>query len=133
MSDEALQRARMSDDDLRDMKREGPGPRHGVTSVYDALMKVIDEALARSARADSAEVLVGRLREGLDKFVQAITRVEESPEYRGLYELAYDHGFKYTGPTYTVEIEAARELLKATPARACLLELAEHWIEEQQR
>lgn len=84
------------------------------------------EALRRRAGApDEANVLVmlgflrslcrdvGTLVGALDNLVSRLELIGENEQYKAVWVLHAAHGGKYTGPTYTAELAAARAVLEA--------------------
>jgi hypothetical protein len=52
------------------------------------------------------------LKKTLAALVLKLDIVENSPEYRGVWDLYYAHGGVYKGPQYTMELAEARKLLE---------------------
>lgn len=67
---------------------------------------------ASEERECPARIRERKLEAVLKALVNKIDAVHDHSEYRYIWEFAFAHGHKYTGPQYTDELDAARELME---------------------
>lgn len=48
----------------------------------------------------------------LKNLVEKLDLIDNDPSMQGIYSIAFVHGYRYTGPNYKEELDAARALLK---------------------
>jgi len=71
------------------------------------------EEFARSLgeRIAALEAENRRLRDALRVLVERLDFVHANPAYKEVWYIALVHGFRYQGPKYVVELEAAKKAL----------------------
>jgi hypothetical protein len=70
---------------------------------------------AAEARADAADAALRSLQHALEQLVTRLDVVHADPRYMGVWSLFQIHGGRYTEPTYTAELDAARQALLSVP------------------
>lgn len=68
-----------------------------------------------TARALAAEAEAGRLREALSTLVARLDAVHANGQYQSIWTIAQMNLGRYSGPTYTAELAAARAALERKP------------------
>jgi len=72
-------------------------PENGDKSYFEAYKRAL-------LRAENAEELLHNLLNKLDL-------INDSPEYKQVWSIAFTHGIQYTGPTWKPEYDAGRAVL----------------------